>query len=162
MTTGAQPITMCAGHRLFSRAIIYPVQITARAADARGHAHAQAVRGFQRAAISAHVADSGFGIARDAQRCGEVGRQIKARRRDRHRQAREAAAGALVNSSPWMITSWHAGESTRLGQWDWRWRAPRPRRFLRRRNPCPPRKFSAKRPERRLQREYRSSGRESR
>ena len=97
-----------AGHRLFSFLIFAPVQIAAGAARARRHAHAEPVLRFQRGAIGAHVLHAGFGIARDAQRRGEIGRGIEAGRRDRNRQAGEAFARLAARSSPLITTSWQA------------------------------------------------------
>ena len=58
---------------------------------ARHHAHDQPVRRFQGSPIRAHVLDAGIGIAGDAERGGQIGRGIEAGRRDRHRQAGQAA-----------------------------------------------------------------------
>ena len=82
-----------AGHRLLALLIFAPVQIAAGAARARRHAHAEPVLRFERGAIGAHVLHAGLGIARDAERRGEIGRGVEAGRRDRHRQAGETLAG---------------------------------------------------------------------
>jgi hypothetical protein len=62
-------------------------------ADARRHAHAKPVGGFEPGAISAHIVDARLGIARNRERRGEIGRGIESRRRDRHRQRGKALAG---------------------------------------------------------------------
>src|SRR5467141_1234160 len=80
-----------AWHRLTQRAVLLPVKISARASDARGHAHAEPVGLFQRSAVGPHVAHAGLGITRDAKRGGEVGSGVEARSRNRHRQARQSA-----------------------------------------------------------------------
>ena len=81
-----------ARHRRAALLVLLPMQVAARAADARGHAHAQPVGGFELTAIGAHVLDAGVGIARNAERRGQIGRGVKARCRDRHRQRREPPA----------------------------------------------------------------------
>ena len=80
-------------HQLLALAILEPVQVAARAADACDHAHREPVGRFERRAVSAHVLNAALGIARDAQRRGEIRRGVEARRRDRHRQTRKTAAG---------------------------------------------------------------------
>ncbi len=81
-------------HFLPAPAVLQPVQIAARPGRlARHHAHRQPVGRLQRRPIRTHVLDPRIGIARDAQGRREVGRSIEARRRDRHRQARQPAAG---------------------------------------------------------------------
>ena len=82
-------------HRLAQLLVFQPVQISACAAEARGHAHAEAIFRLQAGAIRAHVADARFGILRHAAGGGEIGRGVEARRRDRHRQARQPLPGLL-------------------------------------------------------------------
>ena len=53
-------------HRLFKFAVFLPMQVTAGAARAGRHAHAEPVGGFELRPIGAHVANAGLGIARDA------------------------------------------------------------------------------------------------
>ena len=60
----------------------------------RHHAHRKPVGRLQRRPVHAHVLHAGVGIAGDAQRRGQVGRGVEARRRHRHRQPRQPAAGA--------------------------------------------------------------------
>src|SRR5713101_1576332 len=85
-----------AGHRLFSEFLVFHVvQVAARAPYARRHAHDQPVGRLERGAIGAHVLHAGLGIAGDHVGRGERGRGVETRRRDRDRQAVEAAAFAL-------------------------------------------------------------------
>ena len=82
-------------HLLLALAILQPMQIAAGAGRlARHHAHHRAVRRFQRHAIGAHVAHAALGVAGDAERRGEIGRGVEARRRDRHRQGLQPLASS--------------------------------------------------------------------
>ena len=79
-------------HFLASLAILEPMQIAAGAGRLpRHHAHHQSVGSFERGAISAHVAYAAVGIPGDAQRRGEIGRRVEARRGHRHRQNPQSA-----------------------------------------------------------------------
>ena len=69
--------------------------IAARARQAAGHADAEPVVILQAGAIGAHVADAAVGVLRHAERRGEIGRGVEARRRDRHRQRCEAMLGGF-------------------------------------------------------------------
>ena len=80
-------------HRRLQLAMLLPMQIAAGAARPRRHAHAEPVGRFQLRPVGAHVADAGFGILGDAERGGEIGRGVIARRRDRHRQELQPAVG---------------------------------------------------------------------
>ena len=85
-----------ARHRLVAALLVLEVVlIAAGTADARCHAHHQAVGRFQRRAVGAHVLHAGLGIARDDVGRGERGRAVEAGRRDRDRQAVEPLAFAL-------------------------------------------------------------------
>ena len=63
-----------AGHQLAQLLVFLPMQITAGAAETRGHAHAEAVIGFQRGTIGAHILHAVFRILGDAQRRRQVRR----------------------------------------------------------------------------------------
>jgi hypothetical protein len=73
-------------HQSLEFAVLEPVLVTAGAADARGHAHAEPVGGFEAGTVGAHVLDAALRILGDAERGGEIRRGVEARRRDRHRQ----------------------------------------------------------------------------
>ena len=82
-------------HRRLQLAMLQPVLVAAGAADARGHAHAEPVGGFEPGAVGAHVLDAALRVLGDAERGGEIGRGVEAGRRDRHRQELQSAVGLL-------------------------------------------------------------------
>ena len=132
-------------HRLAPRAVLEPVQIAAGAGRlARHHAHGQPVGRFQRRAIGAHVLDAALGIVGDAERRGQIGRGIEARRRDRHRQAREPAAGLgqLVAGEHHLLAARRMRPAP--ARPDWRSPASRPRRSPPPAAPCRSRRSRAK------------------
>ena len=88
--------------------------VTAGAADARRHAHHQAVRRLQRSAISAHVLHPGLGIARDHVGRGQGRRAVEAGRRNRNRQRVEAVAFAFERLAL-VTTSWQTASLTSRG-----------------------------------------------
>ena len=98
-----------AGHRRLQLAVLEPVLIAAGAADARRHAHAEPVGGFELAAVGAHVLDAALGVLGDAERGGEIWRGVEAGRRDRHRQELPVRRAFCFSASPLMTTSWHGG-----------------------------------------------------
>ncbi len=83
-------------HRLLSLVVFEPMQIAARAARPRHHAHREPVVRLQRRAIGAHVLHAAVGIARDAERRREIRRGIEPRRRHRHGKVRESEALQIV------------------------------------------------------------------
>ena len=114
---------------------------------------------FSAGAIGAHVLDAGLRIAGDAERRGEIGRGIEARRRDRHRQRGEPLSGRADRRRV-ITTSWHGGGSTRTGAigcamaFD-----PGGRRSPRPAGPCRSNRCAARPPARRPRPACRSGGR---
>ena len=84
-----------AGHRLAALLVFEIMLVAAGAADARRHAHHQAVGRLQRGAIGAHVLHAGLGIAGDHVGRRQSRRAVEAGRRNRDRQPVEAVALAL-------------------------------------------------------------------
>jgi hypothetical protein len=67
-------------HRLGTFFVLAPMQISAGTADTRGHTHPEPIRRLERGTIGAHVLNARVGIARDAERGGEIGRGVESRR----------------------------------------------------------------------------------
>ena len=81
-------------HLFAALAVLEPVQEAAGTGRlARHHAHDQPVGRLQRRPVGAHVLDAALGIARHTQRGSQIGRGIEPGSGDRHRQARQPAAG---------------------------------------------------------------------
>ena len=80
-------------HRLLALVVFLPMQIAARAAGTRHHAHHHPVRRLQSGAIGAAVLDAEVRVLGDAERGAEIRRGVEAGRRDRNREDFQAAIG---------------------------------------------------------------------
>jgi hypothetical protein len=78
-------------HRPLALLVLLPMQKAAGPAGARHHAHDEPVGGLERRPVGADVLDARLRILGDAERRGQIGRGIEARRRDRHREQLHAA-----------------------------------------------------------------------